>query len=108
MKKRGVLIMLGIGLWMSGCSGWVKPTDAGLNVRVAYLSQIVDCKKLGRATVSVLDKIAFVARNEDDVSHELEILGRNAGSEMQGDTVVAMSKVNDGEQVFNVYRCRPE
>lgn len=105
--KKHILIMLGIGLWLAGCSGWVKPTDAAMHVRVAYLSQVADCKKLGRATVSVLDKIAFVARNADDVSHELETLGRNAGSEMQGDTVVAMSKVNDGEQVFNVYRCRP-
>lgn len=90
---------------LNSCT-WVEPTDAALDVRVAYLSQIESCKQLGRATVSVLDKVLFVERNEEDMADELETLGRNAAAEMKGDTIVAMSKIVHGEQVFNVYRCK--
>ncbi len=90
---------------LSSCT-WVKPTDASLNVRVAYLSQIKTCKQLGRVTVSVLDKVAFISRAEEDMADELETMGRNAAAEMKGDSIVAMSKIVGGEQVFNVYRCK--
>jgi len=90
---------------LTSCT-WVKPTDGALNVRVAYLSQIETCKKLGRATVSVLDKVVFISRAEEDMADELETLGRNAAAEMNGDSIVAMSKIINGEQVFNVYRCQ--
>jgi len=91
---------------LSGCSPWVEPTNDALNVRVAYLSQIDGCKKLGRTTVSVLDKVAIFSRSEEKMSGELETLGRNSAAEMKGDTIVAMSKIVDGEQVFDVYRCK--
>jgi len=104
MKKTGWTICAAAAVLCS-CT-WVKPTDEAVNVRVAYLSQVNTCKQLGRATVSVLDKVLFVARNEEDMADELEILGRNAAAEMKGDTIVAMSKIVDGEQVFNVYRCK--
>lgn len=107
MMKKHIWIMMIAGVSLSACGGWVKPTDQALEVRVAYLSQVSDCKQLGRVTVSVLDKVAFIERSADDVSDELETLGRNAAADMQGDSIVAMSKVNDGEQVFNVYRCQP-
>jgi len=104
MKRFGWIIALP-AMALSSCT-WVKPTDAALDVRVAYLSQVESCKQLGRATVSVLDKVLFVERNEEDMADELETLGRNAAAEMNGDTIVAMSKIVHGEQVFNVYRCK--
>jgi len=104
MNTSGWIVVLAASM-LSSCT-WVKPTDASLNVRVAYLSQVETCKQLGRATVSVLDKVAFIARAEEDMADELETLGRNAAAEMKGDTIVAMSKIVDGEQVFNVYRCK--
>ncbi len=103
MKKNGWMICVTAAL-LAGCT-WVKPTADALNVRVAYLSQVKGCKQLGRATVSVLDKILFVKRNEEQMADELETLGRNAAAEMKGDTIVAMSKIVDGERIFNVYRC---
>ncbi len=104
MNTSGWIVVLATAM-LSSCT-WVKPTAAALDVRVAYLSQIETCKQLGRVTVSVLDKVAFIARNEEDMADELETLGRNAAAEMKGDTIVAMSKIVDGEQVFNVYRCK--
>jgi len=104
--KRISLIAVVVSVVLSGCGPWVEPTNDALNVRVAYLSQIDGCKKLGRVTVSVLDKVAFISRSEEDMSGELETLGRNSAAEMKGDTIVAMSKIVDGEQVFDVYRCK--
>ncbi len=95
-KTSVLMIMVSAAAVLASCT-WVKPTDASLNVRVAYLSQIETCKKLGRATVSVLDKVAFISRAEEDMADELETLGRNAAAEMNGDTIVAMSKIVDGE-----------
>jgi len=103
--KTNAWIIVAAAAVLASCT-WVKPTDEALNVRVAYLSQIETCKQLGRATVSVLDKVAFISRAEEDMADELETLGRNAAAEMKGDTIVAMSKIVDGEQVFNVYRCK--
>jgi len=105
MNKTSIWIMLAATAVLSSCT-WVKPTAAALDVRVAYLSQIETCKQLGRVTVSVLDKVAFISRAEEDMADELETLGRNAAADMKGDTIVAMSKIVDGEQVFNVYRCK--
>jgi len=104
--KRMSLTLWVATIALSGCSPWVEPTNDALNVRVAYLSQIDGCKKLGRATVSVLGKVAFISRSEEKMSEELETLGRNSAAEMKGDTIVAMSKIVDGEQVFDVYRCK--
>ncbi len=104
--KRISLTLLVAAVVLPGCSPWVEPTNDALNVRVAYLSQIDGCKKLGRTTVSVLDKVAFISRSEEKMSDELETLGRNSAAEMKGDTIVAMSKIVDGEQVFDVYRCK--
>ena len=105
MKKISWMLCVAV-IVLGGCTPWVEPTSEALNVRVAYLSQIDGCKKLGRATVSVLDKVAFISRSADKMRAELETLGRNAAAEMKGDTIVAMSKIVDGEQVFDVYRCK--
>ncbi|MFQ5344534.1 MAG: DUF4156 domain-containing protein [Mariprofundus sp.] len=105
MKKISWLLCIAV-IVLGGCSPWVEPTSEALNVRVAYLSQINGCKKLGRVTVSVLDEVAFISRSEEDMSEELETLGRNSAAEMKGDTIVAMSKIVDGEQTFDVYRCK--
>lgn len=101
MNKIAILALLAL----SACT-WVEPTKAGVNVRVAYLSQVDGCKELGKATVSVLDKVLFVSRSKEQVADELETSGQNAGAEMGGDTIVPMSRVVNGEQVFRVYRCR--
>ncbi|MFQ5518617.1 MAG: DUF4156 domain-containing protein [Mariprofundus sp.] len=104
MKKFTGLLIMTMAI-LTGCT-WVETTDKARDVRVVYMSQVEGCKQLGRATVSVLDHVAFIPRSEEQVSEELEILGRNAASEMDGDAVVAMSKIIEGEQVFNVYRCK--
>ncbi|ATX80457.1 protein of unknown function (DUF4156) [Mariprofundus aestuarium] len=92
-------------LVVGGCTPWVKATDAGSTVTVATFEQVKACANLGKVTVTVLDKVAFIPRSEEQVSGELENMAKNSAAEMSGDTIVAVSKVTDGEQAFNVYRC---
>ncbi len=89
---------------LSACA-WVKPTDAGLSIRLVGYDQVGQCKKLGKTTVSVLDKVGFISRAQDKVGEELKILARNSAAEMGGDTIVAAGAVSGGEQPFDVFRC---
>ncbi|ATX81262.1 protein of unknown function (DUF4156) [Mariprofundus ferrinatatus] len=91
-------------LLAGGCT-WVKPTDAGMLVSVSTFEQVAACGKLGKVTVNVLDSIGFIPRSERKMAEELQTMAKNSAAEMNGDTIVAVSKVTDGEQAFNVYRC---
>jgi hypothetical protein len=103
MKRTEWILVLLIGA-LSACT-WVKPTDAGQNVRLVSYDQVGQCKKLGKTTVSVLDKMGFISRSEDKVDQELKTLARNSAAEMGGDTIVAAGTVSAGEQPFDVYQC---
>ncbi len=103
MRKMGLILVLLIGA-LSACT-WVEHTDAGQSVRLVSYDQVGQCKKLGRATVSVLDKVGFVSRAKDKVEVELQTLARNSAAEMGGDSIVAAGAISRGEQPFDVYQC---
>ena len=103
MKKTEWLLVLLIGM-LTACN-LVKPTDASRDVRLATYDQVEQCKKLGKATVSVLDKLGFMARSEEKIEEELRILAGNSATEMGGDTIVAAGPVSEGERPFDVYHC---
>ncbi len=98
------MLVLGFVLGLSGCS-WVKLTDQGQQVKVAEISQVQGCRDIGTTTVSLLAKVAGVDRNADKVQRELNTLARNSAAKMGGNTVVAISEVTHGEQVFEIYSC---
>jgi len=105
MKMKLLAMMLLLGS-MSACT-WVELTpEAADGVSVATLSDVESCKQLGKATVAVIDGVWFYTRKESLVSSELELLGMNSAAEMGGDTIVPMSKIVEGERVYNVYRCK--
>ena len=103
MNKRVLLLLLGVLL--SACS-WVDVSPQAEHVEVLTAAQASSCKLVGRATVSVLDRVLMVSRSEKIVHEELERLGRNAAADMGGDAIVADGAVVKGEQVFQVYRCK--
>ena len=105
MRKSEWIFLAVAMLLVGGCAPWVKATDVGSTVTVATFEHVKTCKNLGKVTVAVLDKVAFIPRSEEQVSGELENMAKNSAAEMSGDTIVAVSKVTDGEQAFNVYRC---
>ncbi|HBI15541.1 MAG TPA: hypothetical protein DDY20_08525 [Desulfobulbaceae bacterium] len=96
---------LGI-LLVSGCT-WVKPTPGGDKVRVALSpAEVAGCIQIGKATVSLLDRVGAFKRDQKRVEDELFILGRNSAAEMGGDTILPVSEIFQGERRFAVYRCR--
>jgi hypothetical protein len=90
-------------LLLSACS-FVKLTPAGENVAVLQLNEVSSCTATGSTTVSVVNKVV-VNRSPDKVALELRSLARNRAAD-RGDTIVATTPVTDGEQTFNIYRCR--
>jgi len=102
MKKIFILSLLLFGL--QACT-WVKLSDEGKKVRVLSQEEVTNCKKLGKAAVSLKSKIAGFDRSEEKVKNELETLGRNTAIELDGDTIVPITEIKDGKQTFEVYRC---
>lgn len=102
--KRSVWVLISAAVLAAGCT-WVKPTATGERITVATFEQVKACKNLAKVTVAVLDKVVFVPRSEEKVAGELQTMAKNSAAELDGDTIVAVSKVIDGEQAFNVYRC---
>jgi len=90
---------------ISGCA-WVKPSADASQVQVLNHQQAEQCQQIARTTVSVLDNIVFIPRSEQQVAEELKTLARNSAAEVQGNCVVPISKVIDGEQIYNIYNCK--
>ena len=103
--KKWIVVLMAVSL-VSACT-WVKLTGEGEKVRVLSAEEAKNCKKLGKTRAMLKDKIAGVSRNSEKVRKELETLARNSAVDMGGDTVVPASEVEDGKQVFDVYRCVP-
>lgn len=90
---------------LSACT-WVKTTPEGAAVRVASADSVGNCERKGKVTVSVKSRVSGVERKPTKVATELATLARNEGALLGGDTVVAEGGVNEGRQVFGVYRCK--
>jgi hypothetical protein len=104
---RIISISVALALGLSACS-WVKPTAQGAQVKVATAEDVGHCRKVGTSTVSVMDKVAGVPRGYRTMSEELANLARNEAPNLQGDTVVPVGDIVNGQQQFEVYDCRVE
>jgi hypothetical protein len=98
-----LLLVIAAALLLGACS-LVKLTPGGENVAVLQLNQVSSCTQTGTTTVSVVNKVV-VNRSPEKVALELRSLARNRAAD-RGDTIVATTPVTDGEQTFNIYRCR--
>lgn len=98
------LLLVGAVLGLMACS-WVKLSPEGEKVRVLAQHEVASCKKIGKTTANVADKVVGMERKEHIVKENLEILGRNGAAEMGGDTIVPATPIEDGKQTFDVYRC---
>ena len=101
---RTIFIVLAVSVFVSGCT-WVKLSPEGEKARVLTESEVASCKKLGKTTVSLKSKVAGFERNVEKVKKELETLARNRAVDLDGDTVVPVSEIENGQQTFSVYRC---
>ena len=101
---RHIIFVFLFAVMLPGCT-WVKLTPQGEKVRVLSQTEVNSCKKLGITTVSVRAVVAGIERSEEKVKKELETLARNRAMDLNGDTVVPLTKVEKGQQTFSVYRC---
>ncbi len=107
MKRLSLLPLFAVTLFAAGCS-WVKPTERAAEVRVAEAADVTSCRKVGTSTVSVLDNIVGVPRSYRKLSTELATLARNEAVILGGDTVVPVSEIVNGQQMFEAYDCQPD
>lgn len=103
MRKR-IAILLPAVVLMGGCA-LVDLTDAGAGVRLAKPEAVAACTNLGRVTASVVHKAGFIPRHPDAVQDNINVTARNSAAGMGADTIVPATKVEDGKQTFDVYRC---
>lgn len=92
---------------LSACT-WVDLTQEGEKVNVLNTTEVAQCKHLGQTTVSTKDKVAGVRRHQNAIDYELISLARNAAARMGGDSIVADTVEENGQQSFLVYRCQGE
>jgi len=97
-------LAIGAMLSLSACS-WVNPLPGAFKVALLDASEVAECKKLGSTHTSVLDKVGFYDRDTEAMTEDLVMLARNEAVRMRGDTIVALTPVQNGQMEFAIYRC---
>ena len=86
---------------ISGCA-FVETSEQGAKVRVLTAQEVDRCKYLGKVTSNVSDHIGIIKRGEEKVAEDVLANAKNSAADMGGDTLVAVSKLSEGKQTFNV------
>lgn len=102
---RKTLLLLAPVLLLSACSWGIRMDAAARNVRTAWNGNVSGCRELGKITVSVMDHIGPVNRNNITVRDELEVLARNQAADMHADTVKPLAEPVNGSQPWGAYQC---
>lgn len=93
---------------LTGACAWVSPNVDSHHVALVKERAVANCDLLGQTTSKTLSKIVVVNRNEDKQRNEAIILAKNQAVALGGDTIVAKTPLQQGEQTFAVYRCKFE
>jgi hypothetical protein len=102
---RKTLLLLAPVLLLSACSWGITMDSAARNVRTAWNGDVSGCRELGKVTVSVMDHIGPVDRNNITVRDELEVLARNQAADMHADTIKPLAEPVGGSQPWGAYLC---
>jgi hypothetical protein len=102
---RSIFLPVLIATALAGGCSLVQLTPAGAGVRLASAEAVVTCTSLGRITASVIHEVGFLPRHPDAVQENINVTARNSAANMGADTIVPASKIADGKQTFDVYRC---
>ena len=102
---RKTLLLLAPVLLLNACSWGIAPDDAAKNVRTVWSGDVSACRDLGKVTVSVMDHVGPVNRNDIKVRDELQVLARNEAAKMNADTIKPLAEPSDGSQPWGAYQC---
>ena len=103
---RNIINLVLVLLFLSACT-WVDLAPEAESVRIVEAVHVANCKMVGTTTVSVRSDVASFKRDAEKIKTELETLARNEAIRLKGDTLVAATEIQDGEQTFKVYKCNP-
>ena len=103
---RNIISLSLLLLVLSACT-WVELTPEAESVRIVEAVHVANCKLAGTTTVTVKADVASFKRDAEKIKSELETLARNEAIRLKGDTLVAATDIQDGEQTFKVYKCNP-
>lgn len=89
-----------------GACTFVPVSSEGEHVRVATSADVQGCQHLGATTVTIRERVGFVNRPPEKLQQEAEATARNAAAvDWNANTIVPRGPLQDGRQVFDVYRC---
>lgn len=109
MNIKSIVIFSLVGLMVTslGACTFVKPSVESQKVALREAHQVDGCTKKGTSVSKTVQKVGFLSRGSKKVTTELVTLAKNEAVVLGGDTIVAESDINKGEQTFGVYRCMP-
>ena len=102
---RKTLILLVPVVLLSACSWGITPDPASKDVRTAWSGDVSGCRNLGKITVSVMDHVGPVDRNNITVRDELQVMARNQAADMHADTIKPLAEPSNGSQPWGAYQC---
>ena len=102
---RKILLLLAPVLLLGACSWGITPDSASQNVRTVWSGDVSACRDLGKVTVSVMDHMGPVNRNQITVRDELQVLARNEAAKLHADTIKPLAEPTDGSQQWGAYQC---
>jgi hypothetical protein len=105
VSMRKTLLLLAPIALLGACSWGITLDDAAKNVRTAWSGDVSACQDLGKVTVSVMDHVGPVDRNDIKVRDELEVMARNEAAKMHADTIKPLGEPADGSQPWGAYQC---
>lgn len=95
-----------LGAMMLSACTFVPVTSEGEQVRVATPADVQNCQRLGSTTVTISERVGLVPRPPEKLQAEAEATARNAAAkDWNANTIVPRGPLQDGHQVFDVYRC---
>ncbi|MDF2177119.1 DUF4156 domain-containing protein [Aliiglaciecola sp. CAU 1673] len=101
---RTLLSTSAVILCLSACTS-VERVPGSEYVRLLQPSETGHCEKVGKARTKVMEKVAFVERDDEKVADELLQLARNEAVRAGGNAVAIDGDVRYGSRQFMVYRC---
>jgi hypothetical protein len=101
---RKTLLLL-VPTLLSACTWGITLDDAARNVRTVWNGDVSGCRDLGKVTVSVMDRVGPIDRNNITVRDELEVMARTQAAQMHADTIKPLAEPNDGSQPWGAYQC---
>ena len=90
---------------LSACS-FVEQKPGSENVVVTTKDQVAGCNSIGKSRVTVLSEIGFADLMESYVAEKLDLMGKNAGIDQGGNTVVKLEEPEPGVAVYGIYKCK--